>query len=97
MGISFSKERVAFNLRKANKQARYYQVKMQTKQAALSHEPATSGIPTSTGKISGEMGYIFAQTMTNYKRSLRKSRFHVPTLPFIQVMASSQPKNHIDF
>lgn len=81
MGISFSKGRVVLNLRKANKQARYYQVKMQTKQPAISHGPATTGIPTNTGKISGEMRYIFAQTMTNYKRSLRKSRFHVPNTP----------------
>lgn len=38
MGISISKGRVASNLRiKANKQARYYQLKMQTKQAAATY------------------------------------------------------------
>ena len=79
MGTSFSKGRVAFNLRrKVIKQAKYDQVKMQTKQAAMTSGPATAVIPANTGKISGEMRDIFAQTMTNYKRSLRKSRFHAP-------------------
>lgn len=57
------------------------QIKMQTKQAATTHRPDTRGIPTNGGKISGEIRHIFAQTMTNYKRSLRKRRFHAPNTP----------------
>ena len=82
MGISVSKGRAASNLRrKANKQARYYQIKMQTKQAVATHMPDNTVIPTNAGKISREIRYIFAQTMINYKRSLRKSRFHAPNIP----------------
>lgn len=54
---------------------------MQTKQATANHRPDTTGIPTNTRKIPGETRYIFAQTRTNYKSSLRKSRFHAPNNP----------------
>lgn len=67
----FKKKRSINSRRKPTSKPGIIESKRRLNKQPATHMPDTTSIPTNTGKISGEIRYIFAQTMTNYKSSLR--------------------------